>query len=203
MAFHFSRGKRLVGVARAGALVDPQLEEPELFGGQGGSLGGISVRRHSGLALMSGHLEQQAVGAVAWNDQRFGSIAGEDLLPVFQNHVSESQALAVTGQALGLKNGKEIPAEADRLLSVRDCDGNGPVPVPILLLVELSPDRDGRGNRQQSQAKNHRMSRCRLVGPASAPPAGMEGLEEPRHGRCLREVSCRTGCTRMVSGSST
>ena len=79
---------------------------------------------------MSGHLEQQAVGAVAWNDQRFRSIAGENPLPVFQNHVSEGQALAVTGQALGLKNRKEIPVEADRLLSVRDRDGNGPFRSP-------------------------------------------------------------------------
>ena len=137
---------------------------------------------------MGGHLEQQAVGAVAWNHQRFCSIAGENQLPVFQNHVSKSQALAVAGQAFGLKDWEEFPVEADWLLPFRNRDGNGSVRVCILILLELSPDGSGRNDPEQGQPKNRRTPRYGQVGPASAPGAGMGGLEEPRHGRCLSEV---------------
>ena len=133
-------GQEADRVGLACTLVDPQFQETKLYRGQRHGLGGISCGRHEGLAAMGSHLEQQTVCAVAWNDQWFFPITGENQLPVFQNHVPESQALAVAGQAFGLKNRKEILVEGYRFRSFRDHDGNRSVPLRILFLVEFSLD---------------------------------------------------------------
>ena len=107
------------------ALVDPELDQPQLLRRQIERVDLIIFGGHAGLLLMRSHFQQQTLGAFARHDRGPGFTALEDGLRIFQNQIGFGLGLVVTGQAIVFEDRQNLFFKINRTGSLGLDDGNG------------------------------------------------------------------------------
>lgn len=116
---------RVTGAVSFRALVDPQFDQPELFGREIDGGGFVSLRRHGRVGLVRRHLEQPAFASLLWLDGRAVVAALEHGLRRLQIQAGLGGSLVVADETIGLENRQHLALEIHRAFVLNRGDGNG------------------------------------------------------------------------------